>query len=64
MKELSRQFFPTCIGLLDEYSGGVWLGEFEKQMIRDRKIPDGVASKTHQKQLRDLAQELGIELNN
>lgn len=64
MKELSRQFFPTCIGLLDEYGDGTWLGEFEKQMIRERRIPDRVASKTHQKQLRELAKELGIELNN
>jgi thymidylate synthase (FAD) len=64
MKTLAKQFFPTCLNLEDDYKDGAWLGKYEKQMIRDKCIPEGVASKTHEKQLRDLAQELGLELSN
>ena len=64
MKKLAKQFFPICLNLEDDYKDGVWLGKYEKQMIRDKRIPDEVESKTHQKQLRDLALDLGIELTN
>lgn len=62
MKKLAKQFFPICLNLEDDYRGATWLGKYEKQMIQTRKIPEEVTSKTHQKQLRDLATELNIEL--
>lgn len=64
MKKLAKQFFPTCLNLEDDYKDGVWMGKYEKQMIMEKRIPEEVSSKTHQKQLRDLASELGIELEN
>jgi thymidylate synthase (FAD) len=64
MKKLAKQFFPICLNLEDDYKDGMWLGKYEKQMIREKRIPDEVTSKTFQKQLRDLASELGIELEN
>ena len=62
MKKLAKQFFPICLNLEDDYKDGVWMGKYEKQMIKEKRIPDEVTSKTHQKQLRELAKELDIEL--
>lgn len=62
MKKLAKQFFPICLDLEDDYKDGMWLGKYEKQMIREKCIPKEVTSKTFEKQLRDLASELDIEL--
>ena len=62
MKELAGQFFPICMGMFDQYQDGIYLGKFEKQMIREKKIPDEVTSKTLRASLEKLAIELGIEL--
>jgi len=62
MKKLAKQFFPICLNLEDDYKDGVWMGKYEKQMIKEKRIPDEVTSKTHQKQLRELARELDIDL--
>ena len=62
MKKLAKQFFPICLNLEDDYKDGVWMGKYEKQMIKEKRIPDEVTSKTHQKQLRELAKELDIDL--
>jgi len=64
MKKLAKQFFPICLDLEDDYSGGMWMGKYEKQMIKEKRIPEEVTSKTFEKQLRDLAKELDIELEN
>lgn len=62
MKELASQFFPICMGMFDQYRDSISLGKFEKQMIKERKIPDEVTSKTYRASLVKLAEELGIEL--
>lgn len=62
MRELSSQFFPTCLGIFEQYKDGEWLGELEKRMIRERKIPDEVTSKTLRTSLQKLAFDLNIEL--
>ena len=62
MRELSEQFFPTCLGIFEQYKDGEWLGELEKRMIRERKIPDEVTSKTLRTSLQKLAFDLNIEL--
>ena len=62
MKELASQFFPICMGMFDQYQDGIYLGKFEKQMIREKKIPEEVTSKTLRASLEKLAIELGIEL--
>lgn len=64
MRKLAKQFFPICLGLEEDYKDSAWLGRFEKQMIREKRIPDEVKSKTYEKQLRDLANELGVVLEN
>ena len=62
MRELSTQFFPTCLGIFEQYKDGEWLGELEKKMIREKKIPDEVTSKTLRTSMRKLADTLNIEL--
>lgn len=62
MKKLAKQFFPICLNLEDEYKGASWLGKHEKEMIRTQRIPEEVKSVTYKKQLRELAEELGIKL--
>jgi thymidylate synthase (FAD) len=62
MKELAKQFFPAVMELEEEYKDGLWMGKYEEQMIRERRIPEEVKSVTHKKQLRELAQRLNIEL--
>ena len=62
MRELSSQFFPTCLGIFEQYKDGEWLGELEKRMIRERKIPEEVTSKTLRASLQKLAFDLNIEL--
>jgi len=64
MRKLAKQFFPICLNLEDDYKDATWLGNFEKEMIKTKKIPEGVKSKTHESQLRELAKELDIELTN
>jgi thymidylate synthase (FAD) len=64
MKNLAKQFFPICLGLEDEYTDAIRIGNTEKEMIKTRKIPDSVSSVTHIKQLRELATELDITLIN
>jgi thymidylate synthase (FAD) len=60
--ELAKQFFPVTLGVFEQYQDGVYLGKYEKQMIRDRKIPDEVISKTHRVTLEKLAKDLDIKL--
>ena len=62
MRELSSQFFPTCLGIFEQYKDGEWLGELEKRMIRERKIPEEVTSKTLRSSMRKLAESLNIQL--
>ena len=62
MKDLASQFFPICIGMYEQYKDGQWIGEMEKQMIREWKIPDEVTSRTMRDSLTNLANELGIHL--
>jgi len=64
MRQLARQFFPTCLDLEDTYRDSSWLGQYEKEMIRTKRIPEAVASKTYEKQLRQLAMDLAIDLEN
>ena len=62
MRELSSQFFPTCLGIFEQYKDGEWIGELEKRMIRERKIPDEVTSKTLRASMKKLAENLNIQL--
>ena len=62
MRELSAQFFPTCLGIFEQYKDGEWLGDLEKRMIRERKIPDEVTSKTLRASMKKLAESLNIDL--
>lgn len=62
MKDLAAQFFPICIGMYEQYKDGHWIGELEKKMIKDRRIPDEVTSKTLRESLTKLAEELKIQL--
>lgn len=62
MRELTAQFFPISINMHLEYENSLLLGRWEKKMIKERKIPDEVISKTHQAALKKLAKELNIEL--
>ena len=64
MKTLAKQFFPICLGLEDEYTDAIRIGQNEKEMIRTHRIPESVTSKTYIKQLRELADELEITLEN
>ena len=64
MRKLAKQFFPICLNLEDDYKGASWLGRYEKEMIKTNRIPDDVRSVTYKKQLRELAKELEIELEN
>ena len=64
LKTLAKQFFPICLGLEDEYTDAIRIGQNEKEMIRTHRIPESVTSKTYIKQLRELADELEITLEN
>ena len=63
MRELTAQFFPISINMHLEYEGSLSLGKWERIMIKERRLPIEVTSKTHQKALMELAKELNIELN-
>lgn len=62
MRELTEQFFPISMNMLSEYEGSLSLGKWEKIMIRERRLPKEVTSKTHQRALLDLAKQLNIDL--
>ena len=62
MKDLASQFFPISLNIYEQYKEGVYLGEYEKRMIRERKIPDEIKSKTLRSAMEKLAKDLGIEL--
>ena len=63
MKDLAAQFFPICLGMYEQYKDGIYLGEYEKKMIQEKRIPDEVTSKTLRSSLEKLAEELGIQLS-
>jgi len=62
MKRLAKQFFPISIGIHEQYTGALLLGEYEKRMIKEGKIPEEVTSRTHRAYLESVALELGIKL--
>ncbi len=62
MRELVQQFFPISMNIHLEYEGSLSLGKWEKIMIKERRLPKEVTSKTHQHALLDLAKQLNIEL--
>lgn len=62
MKTLAEQFFPISIGIYEQYSGALLLGEYEKRMIKEGKIPEEVTSRTHRAYLESVALELGVKL--
>ena len=62
MKELAQQFFPISLNVNEQYKNGIYLGKYEKMMIRDCKIPDEITSKSLRASLEQLARELRIEL--
>ena len=62
MLELSKQFFPVTLDVFEQYQGAAYLGKYEKQMIREKKIPEEVTSRTHQAALKELAKDLDIKL--
>lgn len=64
MKELAKQFFPICLNIHSNYDSGMQLGKLEMEVIKSRKIPESVVSKTHIKRLRTLAESLNITLLN
>ena len=62
MLKLARQFFPISLDVFQNYRDGMWLGELEKQVIRERKIPDSVTSKTLRSQLEKMMKDLNLEI--
>jgi thymidylate synthase (FAD) len=62
MLELAKQFFPVTLGVFEQYQGALYLGKYEKQMIREKKIPEEVTSKSHRAALIEMAKELDIKL--
>jgi thymidylate synthase (FAD) len=62
MKELARKFFPVVIDQLDEETNKVVLDKWAIQMIKEKKIPDEVKSKSLRKKLEDLAISLNITM--
>lgn len=63
MRELAEQFFPISIGIYQQYQGALMLGEFEKRMIKEGKIPEEVTSRTHRAYLEQIANDLDLKLN-
>ena len=63
MYTLAKQFFPISFGVMDNYMGASYLGKLEKKMIRERKIPEEITSKSERKKFMDLADELKITLD-
>ncbi len=64
MKKLASQFFPICLDIHSNYDEGMHLGKMEMEVIKTRKIPEHIVSKSHIKRLRDLAKSLNITLTN
>lgn len=64
MYEIVKQFFPKSMDIFDQYRDAVWLGKYEKEMIKTKRIPAEITSKSYTAQLRDLAEDLGIKLEN
>lgn len=62
MKELSQQFFPSCVGIHEQYSDALYLGEYERRMIKEKRIPPEVESRTHRTYLLQVAKDLDIKL--
>jgi thymidylate synthase (FAD) len=62
MRELASQFFPICMGMFNQYRDGIYLGKYEKKMIKEKRIPDEVTSKSLRASLTQLAEELSITL--
>lgn len=64
MKELARKFFPVMIDQLDEEMNKITLDKWAIQMIKEKRIPSDLKSKSIRKQLENLAKELNITLSN
>ena len=64
MKKLASQFFPICLDIHNNYDEGMHLGKMEMEVIKTRKIPNHIVSKSHIKRLRNLAESLNIALTN
>ena len=62
MKELAQQFFPICLNIHKNYDTNMMLGIHEIEMIKTKKIPSNIVSKSYIKRLENLAKELNIEL--
>lgn len=62
MKELASQFFPICLNIHNQYESGILLGELEKKMIAEGRIPDEIESRTHRDYLTRVASELNLHL--
>lgn len=64
MLELAKQWFPKSLSIFEQYRDAMWLGKYEKEMIKTKLIPQEITSKTYTLQLRELAKELNITLLN
>lgn len=64
MLELAMQWFPVTLNTFEQYKDGFYIGKYEKEMIKNKKIPIEVTSKSHRTQLIQLAKELNIKLLN
>lgn len=62
MKELASQFFPICLNIHSQYESGILVGELEKKMIAEGRIPDEIESRTHRDYLTRVASELNLHL--
>lgn len=62
MYQLAKQFFPISFEVMDNYLDSTYLGKLEKKMIKEKKIPQEITSKSERKKFEDLARELGITL--
>jgi len=62
MRKLTATFFPICMNTFNQYEDAFYLGKYEKEMIRTKKIPEEVTSKSLIVGLKKLAEELNINL--
>lgn len=62
MFELTKIYFPVTMEIFEEEMKNMTLSVNAQEMIRTRKIPDGVTSKSERAHLEEIAANLNIDL--
>ena len=63
MFELAKKYFPIVTEAIEEESQKMVLDKWAIQMIKEKRIPDELKSKSRRTALEELSKELGIELS-